>query len=83
MDLKRAREIIKARDVDYDYNSITVLEGMNMIDKYDPGSGFSAEHEVIWFGDFEKTVKLMAEEEFMILVKAGWMEEYESWMHFV
>jgi hypothetical protein len=59
-----------------------VINGINLILKYEPDASFSAEHEVIYFGSYE-TREMMTPEEQQQMEEWGWFKEYESWNRYV
>lgn len=59
-----------------------VIEGLNIIAKYDPDSEIRFEHDHVWFGDYEKTVSQMTEAELEKLELLGFSEDEDSWSTF-
>lgn len=59
-----------------------ILDGMNLIAKYEPDATCSAKHDVLYFGSYEDTYLQMTEEERKQMEEWGWFEEEESWTHF-
>ena len=60
----------------------TILDGLKIIDDYTTEKAFSAEHDQIWFGDFEETAKRMPLDVKTNLEENNWFEDEESWSHF-
>lgn len=61
-----------------------LIQGMQIIIKYDPSASVSAEHDVIWFGSSD-TAESMSKEDQVTLEDTGWFidTETDSWMTFV
>lgn len=70
--------------VDFSIPSIDrIVRGIEIIRKYTDEKYLSAEHDVIYFGDYEETHEKMSEEERALMEKYGWMEMEDSWGFFV
>ena len=91
MKLKEAQAILKDEEDNGDYKNppeikCGVLEGMKIIAESLKDEDYidtSAEHDVFYYGDFEKTVANLTEEQIRYLARLGWGEEYDCWYHFV
>ena len=59
-----------------------ILNGIALIRKYEPNADFSAEHDTIYFGSYETREQMTAEEQAQ-MDEWLWLEEYDSWAHFV
>lgn len=57
-----------------------ILDGMNLIAKYEPDADMHAEHDQIWFGEYRPEEMTEAEREKM--KRLGWFVDAESWSHF-
>lgn len=55
-----------------------VLDGINLILKYEPEAQLASGHDIIYFGSYEIRSKMTPEEQ-MLMDEWGWTEEYESW----
>jgi hypothetical protein len=83
MDIEKARAVLDDTEADYEADENSLVIGVAIIGKYHKGKwGCGFEHDQMWFGDFEETVKLMTEEEVTMLAKLGWFEDEESWSLF-
>ncbi len=62
-----------------------ILVGMQIItEAYNHEEiGMAAEHDTIWYGDFEESVKNMTEDQVALLGQAGWFVDDGYWHHFV
>lgn len=63
-----------------------LLEGMKIIAESLKDAEYissAAEHDVFYYGDFEKSVANLTEDQIRYLAKLGWREEYDSWTSFV
>ncbi len=59
-----------------------IIEGLKIIDQYVKDKNLCAEHDQIWFGDYEESVNTMTIDEKTKLEKWGWFEDEEAWSHF-
>lgn len=57
-----------------------LIEGLQIITKYEPGAEISAQHDQIYAGSYQPKKLTKAEREEM--EHAGWFGEEESWTHF-
>ena len=57
-----------------------ILDGMNLIAKYEPGADMHARHDQICFGSYRPD--LMKNEEREQMERWDWFEHEESWSHF-
>lgn len=57
-----------------------ILNGMNLIAKYEPDADMHAEHDQIWFGSYRPD--LMTEEERQQMERWGWREDCDSWSRY-
>lgn len=62
--------------------STQILRGLEIIEKYDPGTDVSAENDVIYAGAEDLLYK-MTEEEAKTMVELGWYisAEFGCWYH--
>lgn len=84
MNINEALEILK-RDSPLTYEKCPVLEGMQIIAKNTIGKYINryTDHDEIWYGNFEETVKEMTKEEVLNLHRLGWFKNEDSWFRYV
>ncbi len=58
-----------------------LIEGLQIIAKYQPEGEVSVGHDVFYAGDYNPDE--MTDEDKATLEALGWGEEYDSWYHFV
>ena len=58
-----------------------ILEGMNIIAKYEPEAHMYAGHDQIWFGRYIPE-EMSVEDEDRLKLELGWFEAEDSWSHF-
>ncbi len=86
-----AQVVLADEDDNYDYKhdpgvQCNILEGMKIIAESLKDDGYidkAGEHDVFYYGSFEKSVANLTEEQVRYLARLGWGEEYDSWRHFV
>lgn len=62
-----------------------IIDGLQIIMKYDGNSDFAAEHDRIWAGiDYGKAVTEMSDEDLVTMKANGWFidDEFNCWTHF-
>ena len=57
-----------------------ILEGLKIIEKYEPDFDTCAEHDTIYAGSYNPGK--MTKEEMAEMEKLGWFESEDSWQHF-
>lgn len=57
-----------------------IIEGLTILVKYYPDDEFAAEHDQIWYGQYEP--EKLTREDLSKLKKLSWFENYDSWSHF-
>lgn len=60
-----------------------VLAGILLIRAFEPDAMIVAEHDQIWFGQYERTSEQMREGERELMTAWGWFEDADGWSHFV
>lgn len=65
-------------------NNLTkrILDGIAIILKYEPSASFACEHDIMYFGSYDSRENMTVEEK-QKMAELGWIEQYESWAHFV
>jgi len=84
VDVDAALEIIEKTDYDYLIKrrfarGVSIL--LALCDEHDDLDA-SFEHDQIWIGDFETTVKNMDKATVEQMAKLGWFEDEGAWSHF-
>ena len=64
-------------------NTTQILKGLEIIEKYEPGTEFDAAHDQIWAGS-EDLLFQMTEDEAKIMGEQGWFvdDDFGCWSHF-
>ena len=57
-----------------------ILEGLKIIEKYEPDFDTCAEHDIIFAGNYAP--ELLTEDEKIKMEELNWFEQEESWAHF-
>ena len=91
MNLKQAHLILDDENEKWSHKDAPkvqcdLLEGMKIIAESLKDEKYidkAAEHDVFYYGSFEKSIFNMTEEQVRRMAQLGWGEEYDSWRHFV
>ena len=86
MKLEHAREILEDDKHTQGLGPTnSIYEGMRVITKVYDGAyvDMSAEHDQIWYGDFEESVLKMDGHQVVFMANCGWFEDVGSWSTFV
>lgn len=84
MDLNIADAIVAKGDYTVEANTDDIFFGLDLLRTIDPEIGdgdMSVGYDAIYIGDWEYTVSLMSEDQFLALLKRGWFEDDKSWCH--
>ncbi len=84
MDRTKALEILDSDEVEDHAPVNGILVGMQIITEAHNNEevGIAAEHDIIWYGDFEESVKNMTENQVLLMGQAGWFQDEGYWSHF-
>lgn len=86
MDREKALEILHSGRIVDENLTNPILVGMQIIAEGHNNEyvEMAAEHDQIWYGDFEESIKNMTEDQVALLGQAGWFVDEEGyWMHFI
>ena len=60
-----------------------IIEGLIIINEYVEDKSFCAEHDQIWFGNYDQSTEKMPKALIEKLLNEGnWFEDENSWSHF-
>ena len=83
MNIDRAKELASENHW-AGFKTDSFSNGLAILKKYGVKEcELAAEHDIIFFGTYETTVKLMTEEDFLTLLSYGWGEYEEAWSYVV
>lgn len=84
MKLEHARKILE-EDKPLIGPTNDTYEGMKVITEIYDGAyvDMAAEHDQIWYGDFEETVEKMEPVQVIFMASCGWFEAEGSWSTFI
>jgi hypothetical protein len=68
--------------VDLDNCKNTIIKCLLIIAKYEPEAELYAQHDQIWFGEYEEIKNKMTVEELKILEDCSWVEDEGAWSTF-
>jgi len=57
-----------------------ILEGLKIIEKYEPNFDTACEHDTLYAGNYAP--EKLTEDERKKMEELGWFEQEESWTHF-
>jgi len=63
-------------------NTKQILNGVALIQKYEPDADFHGEHDELYFGTYDVSASQMTPEELAQMEEWGWTHYEETWRHY-